>query len=340
MNFNVNTRKTEDIEYLATLLTPSNSGADLVLITPEDVLKIAREVSSRNFHIYIGEHQDKERMLTACTHAYILGYFGQKEGFRLDIDLFHPIKKANGLDPEEKIQNFDFCLSSCFIAGKEKADPEFYKAQRHYESELYDKAVSLVIQSQKASVSFVQRRLDTGYSVASRIVDRLEANGVVGPVNGMNPREVLKKIKVVPNIYLDIDGVLLANEKYPALHAKKFLFRVLEKYPDTTYWLTTHCQGDSETPIEHVGHLFDEETVALMRKIKPTRWNVAKTEAIDFTKPFLWFDDDCFSDERAVLNSHGVFENWIEVDLGKNVNQLRNFIESFPLPVLVAPVDK
>lgn len=142
-----------------------------------------------------------------------------------------------------------------------------------------------------------------------------------------------KSSKITMNIYLDIDGVLLANENYAALYAKEFLFRVLEKYPDTTYWLTTHCQGDPETPIEHVGHLFDAETRALMRKIKPTQWNVAKTEAIDFTKPFLWFDDDCFPDERVVLKSHGVFDNWIEVDLGKNVNQLRNFMESFPIPI-------
>lgn len=135
------------------------------------------------------------------------------------------------------------------------------------------------------------------------------------------------------NIYLDIDGVLLANENYPALHAKEFLFRVLEKYPDTTYWLTTHCQGDSETPIEHVGHLFDAETRALMRKIKPTEWKIAKTEAIDFTQPFLWFDDDLYPAEREDLLKHGVLDNWIEVDLGKNVNQLRNFLESFPLPM-------
>jgi hypothetical protein len=89
------------------------------------------------------------------------------------------------------------------------------------------------------------------------------------------------------NIYLDIDGVLLANDKNLAPHAKEFLSYVLEHYPDTTYWLTTHCQGDANTPIEHVGHLFDLETIELMRMIKPTKWDVAKTDGIDFTKPFL-----------------------------------------------------
>ncbi|OGM16531.1 hypothetical protein A2V56_00600 [Candidatus Woesebacteria bacterium RBG_19FT_COMBO_42_9] len=44
------------------------------------------------------------------------------------------------------------------------------------------------------------------------------------------------------NIYLDIDGVILANDKQAALYAKEFLKYVTDNYP--TYWLTTHCKGD------------------------------------------------------------------------------------------------
>lgn len=132
------------------------------------------------------------------------------------------------------------------------------------------------------------------------------------------------------NIYLDIDGVLLANDRQSALHAKEFLQYVLGHYPDSTYWLTTHCKGDPMEPIRNVGYLFDTETVKLMKHIKPTNWNVAKTEAIDFTKPFLWFDDDLYPEEREVLLHHKALENWIEVDLGKNPNQLNSFIAPFP----------
>jgi hypothetical protein len=135
------------------------------------------------------------------------------------------------------------------------------------------------------------------------------------------------------NIYLDIDGVLLANDSNQARYASEFLSYVLERYPDTTYWLTTHCQGDAMTPIRHVGHLFDAKTVELMKKIKPTNWDVAKTDAIDFSKPFLWFDDDCFDFEREVLVQHGVLDNWIKVDLRRDEYQLQKFILSFPLPV-------
>ncbi len=134
------------------------------------------------------------------------------------------------------------------------------------------------------------------------------------------------------NIYLDIDGVLLANDLSPANHAPEFLKLVLERYPDSTYWLTTHCNGDASAPVRHISHLFDEETVELLKQIKATSWQTAKTRGIDFTKPFLWFDDDLFYEEKQDLLKHEAMDNWIEVDLRKDVDQLAKFIASFPLP--------
>lgn len=134
------------------------------------------------------------------------------------------------------------------------------------------------------------------------------------------------------NIYLDIDGVLLANDWNAANHANEFLRFVLDKYPDTTYWLTTHCQGDPNTPIQHVGHLFEPDVVELMKKIKPTKWDLAKTRAINYEEPFLWFDDDLFYEEKQDLIKHNVLDNWIEVNLAKDPDQLQKFITSFPLP--------
>ena len=81
------------------------------------------------------------------------------------------------------------------------------------------------------------------------------------------------------------------------------------------------------------GLLFDTETVELMRKIKPTSWDMAKTRAIDFSKPFLWFDDDLFYEEKQTLIEHGVLDNLITVDLSKDPDQLGKFVTSFPLPI-------
>jgi len=135
------------------------------------------------------------------------------------------------------------------------------------------------------------------------------------------------------NIYLDIDGVLLANDLNPANHAEDFLKLILERFPESTYWLTTHCDGDASVPIQHIGHLFSDEVVGLMRMIKPTSWQTAKTRGINFNEQFLWFDDDLFFEEKAELIKKGVLDNWIEVNLSKDPNQLQKFITSFPIPI-------
>jgi S-DNA-T family DNA segregation ATPase FtsK/SpoIIIE len=57
--------------------------------------------------------------------------------------------------------------------------------------ELFDEAARLIVRHQQGSVSLLQRRLKVGYSRAARLVDELEAAGVVGPFDGSKAREVL-----------------------------------------------------------------------------------------------------------------------------------------------------
>lgn len=56
---------------------------------------------------------------------------------------------------------------------------------------LYDKALEIVVQSGKASASYLQRRLKIGYNRAARLVEEMEERGIVGPQNGSKPREVI-----------------------------------------------------------------------------------------------------------------------------------------------------
>lgn len=123
------------------------------------------------------------------------------------------------------------------------------------------------------------------------------------------------------NIYLDIDGVLLANETNLSEGAAEFIKYAAENFD--VYWLTTHCMdGTTEHAIEYLQRGSEENLRPWLEKFKPVTWSLAKTEVIDFSKPFLWFDDDCFSGERLALNEHGVFNSWIEVDLRKYPDQM------------------
>lgn len=67
---------------------------------------------------------------------------------------------------------------------------------------MFDDAAKLVVQFQQGSASFLQRKLKLGYNRAGRIVDQLEAAGIIGPFEGSKAREVLCKDMI------QLDGIL------------------------------------------------------------------------------------------------------------------------------------
>jgi S-DNA-T family DNA segregation ATPase FtsK/SpoIIIE len=83
--------------------------------------------------------------------------------------------------------------------GKPEYDPTIIEEKRakddHPEMEAYDEkyddAVAFVAETGQASISLIQRRFRIGYNRAARIVERMEAEGIVGPSDGVKPREVL-----------------------------------------------------------------------------------------------------------------------------------------------------
>lgn len=61
------------------------------------------------------------------------------------------------------------------------------------DDEMYEQVKEVVIESGKASTSFIQRRLGVGYSRAAKLIDMLEEKGVIGLANGSKPREVIQQ---------------------------------------------------------------------------------------------------------------------------------------------------
>jgi S-DNA-T family DNA segregation ATPase FtsK/SpoIIIE len=58
---------------------------------------------------------------------------------------------------------------------------------------LYQQAMDVVVRDGKASTSYIQRRLKIGYNRAARIIEKMEAEGIVGPANHVGKREVLMR---------------------------------------------------------------------------------------------------------------------------------------------------
>jgi len=82
--------------------------------------------------------------------------------------------------------------------GEPAYDDEILKEQQKNSAsgggekdELYDEAVRVIMESNQASVSILQRRMRLGYTRAARIIDTMEAEGLVGPFEGSKPRRIL-----------------------------------------------------------------------------------------------------------------------------------------------------
>ena len=70
---------------------------------------------------------------------------------------------------------------------------------------LLNDAIKLAVELGKISTSMVQRRLSVGYSRAGRIIDQMEARGIISPANGSKPRDVLVS-------YADLDNMQIAAD--------------------------------------------------------------------------------------------------------------------------------
>ena len=72
----------------------------------------------------------------------------------------------------------------------EIAKSEALEAEDVELDEKYDLAVDIVLKSGQASISMLQRKLRVGYNRAARMIEAMEREGIVGPSDGVRPREV------------------------------------------------------------------------------------------------------------------------------------------------------
>ncbi len=81
-------------------------------------------------------------------------------------------------------------LDESVLLPPPEENEEGKRGMEDFADELYDQAISIVTETRQASISMIQRRLRIGYNRAARMIERMEAEGVVGPADGARPREV------------------------------------------------------------------------------------------------------------------------------------------------------
>jgi S-DNA-T family DNA segregation ATPase FtsK/SpoIIIE len=86
-----------------------------------------------------------------------------------------------------------------YVDEREIGDKEFDSNNR---DPLFEEAARLIVQNQIGSTSLIQRRMKLGYNRAGRLMDQLEAAGVVGPNQGSKAREVIIKTESELSVYL------------------------------------------------------------------------------------------------------------------------------------------
>lgn len=128
-------------------------------------------------------------------------------------------------------------------------------------------------------------------------------------------------------VYLDIDDTLLNTDIYntrPAEHLKDFLEYILKKHD--VYWLTTHCNGDATVPVQYLSRFVTDDVVPLIMRIKPTKWSIIKTEAINMFEDFVWLDDVLSWGDEKSLKENNKLGSYINVNLDENPLILKELI--------------
>ncbi len=211
----------EPAKPLANIVVVIDEFADLMLTAPADVetslMSLAQKSRAVGIHIILATQRPSVNVITGVIKANfpsrIAFQVASKTDSRTILDL-NGAERLLGMGDMLFLpsgQGEPIRVHGAFISGAETERLVEALKESPYEAEevavfsaqpdinavadarddLFDDAVRLVAEHQQASTSFLQRRLKVGYSRAARLMDELEAAGIVGPIVGAKPREIL-----------------------------------------------------------------------------------------------------------------------------------------------------
>jgi S-DNA-T family DNA segregation ATPase FtsK/SpoIIIE len=222
-------------EYLPFIVLVIDEFADLIMTAGKEVempiARLAQLARAVGIHLIIATQRPSVNIITGTIKANFPARIGFKVSSKIDS---RTILDAGGADqligkgdmlisyngeitrlqcafvdtPEvERITNFieqqrgypEAYLLPEYADEKDVEGKNFDLADR---DSLFEEAARLIVQNQLGSTSLIQRRMKLGYNRAGRLMDQLEAAGVVGPGLGSKPRDVLFKTEMELDQYL------------------------------------------------------------------------------------------------------------------------------------------
>ena len=218
-------------EKLSYIVVVIDELADLMLTAPADVenaiARITQMARAAGIHCIVATQRPSVKVITGVIKANIPSRIAFQVASKIDSrvildemgaekllgkgDMLYqppgapkPIRAQGPLVEDAEIQQIvDFIAKQ----GKPSYEVEIHKQLSKSvagsfdggsgeDEELVQQCIEVIRSEQKASVSKLQRRLRLGYNRAARLMDELEDRGIVGPVHGNEPREIL----------IDLDG--------------------------------------------------------------------------------------------------------------------------------------
>jgi len=156
-------------------------------ITARITFQVASQVDSRTILDMAGA----EKLLGRGDLLYLSAETGKPKRIQAPYVSEKEVKKVVNWFKSQKIERefFEDSLGEDLKRSLQISESEL-ETFHTQEDPLAEEAKKIVIQAKKASASLLQRKLQIGYARAARLLDILEARGIVGPADGAKPREV------------------------------------------------------------------------------------------------------------------------------------------------------
>ncbi|WP_414043304.1 DNA translocase FtsK [Macrococcus sp. EM39E] len=209
--------KNAELPYIVVIV---DELADLMMVASKDVeaaiMRLAQMARAAGIHLIIATQRPSVDVITGLIKANIPSRIAFSVSSAVDSRTILDMQGAEKLLGKGDMLYLPYGeskpkrIQGAFLSDKEVEDVVHFVCQQQSanyikslepseepttqgesEDELYMDAYLFVVEKQKASASLLQRQFRIGYNRAARLIDELEANGVIGPTTGSKPRQVL-----------------------------------------------------------------------------------------------------------------------------------------------------